>query len=319
MLPLLAVVRDDLDIVERELYAVLKSPNELLAETSSHLFRAGGKRLRPAFALLAAKFHDYDLEKVLPVALALELAHMATLVHDDVVDGAGLRRGIPSVKALWGNRVSTHTGDYLFAKSMIILLSNYRNPIFIDVLAHTCVKMCEGEIIQFSGAHRSDLRDYLRRIRCKTALLIRASCQLGAVATGAPAEVHTTLGRFGYCFGMAFQITDDVLDMVADQELLGKPVGGDLRQGVITLPVIMSLFLGPDKERLSYLVGKEEKTEDDIQEIIRRTKECGGIDAALGVAEKYLAKACTFLEKLPDIPARRNLFQVAEFVRVRDY
>jgi heptaprenyl diphosphate synthase len=306
-------------VVERELHAVLDSPNELLAEASSHLFRAGGKRLRPAFALLAAKFHNYDLKKVLPVALSLELAHMATLVHDDVVDGSGLRRGLPSIKALWGNRVSTHTGDYLFAKCMIILLSNYDNPIFINVLAHTCMKMCEGEIIQFSGTNRSDLRDYLRRIRCKTALLIRASCQLGAVATGAPPQVYNTLGRFGYCLGMAFQITDDVLDMVADQEQLGKPVGGDLRQGIITLPVILALSVSPQRERLLTLVEKEQKTEEDIQEAIRLTKECGGIDLALQVAEKYLAKARTCLQTLPDIPARRSLFEAAEFVRIRSY
>jgi heptaprenyl diphosphate synthase len=288
-------------------------------ETSSYLFRAGGKRLRPAFALLAARFHDYKLEKVLPVALSLELAHMATLVHDDVVDGAGLRRGKPSVKALWGNRISTHTGDYLLAQAMLILLSNYQNPIFVQVLAHTCEKMCEGELIQFDSTNRPDLRDYLRRIRCKTALLIQASCQLGAVSTGAPPAAYQTLGRFGYCLGMAFQITDDVLDMVADPEQLGKPVGGDLRQGIITLPVIFALAQSREKERLSALVAKEHKTEDDVREAIRLTKECGGIDMALQVAGKYLDRAQACLGTLPDIPARRSLSALAEFIRGREY
>lgn len=318
MLPLLGVVQEDLAIVEQELSAVLKSHNELLNETSSHLFRAGGKRLRPAFALLAARFHDYHLEKVLPLAVALELVHMATLVHDDVVDGAGMRRGMPTVKALWGNRVSTHTGDYLLAKAMI-LVSAYKEPLILDVLAHTCVKMCEGEIIQLSGVNRSDLRDYLRRIRCKTALLIRASCQLGAVATGAPPSIYDALGRFGYCLGMAFQITDDVLDMVADEKELGKPVGGDLRQGIITLPVILALAKSSEKEKLLALVNKVDKTVDDIHEAIRLTKETGGVQEALGVAEKYLQKAAGYLNTLPDIPARQSLAQAAHFVRVRTF
>jgi heptaprenyl diphosphate synthase len=319
MLPSLEVVRDDLEVVERELYAVLRSPNELLAEASSHLFRAGGKRLRPAFALLSAKFYHYDLKKVLPLAVALELVHLATLVHDDVVDGAEIRRGTPTVKALWGNRVSTHTGDYLLAKAMIILMSSYKDPIFVDVLAQTCVKMCEGEIIQFTGTHRSDLRDYLKRIRCKTALFIRASCQLGAATTGAPREMCAALGRFGHCLGMAFQITDDVLDMMADQEQLGKPIGGDLRQGIITLPVILALSASHERERLLMLVEKMDKTADDVEEIIRLTKECGGIDKALQVAGKYLGRAGILLETLPDIPARRSLLQITEFVQVRNF
>lgn len=318
MLPLLDVVREDLDIVERELYSVLKSNNQLLTESSSHLFRAGGKRLRPALALLSGKFHNYELQKVLPLAMALELVHLATLVHDDVVDGAEMRRGIPTVKARWGNKVSVHTGDYLLAKAMI-LVSVYRSPVIISVLAHSCVKMCEGEIIQFAGLNQCDLRDYLRRIKYKTALLIRAACQLGAVATGAPRQLHEPLGRFGHCLGMAFQITDDILDMVADQKRLGKPTGGDLRQGIITLPVMLALAKSPENGRLATLVNKTDKTAEDIREAIRLTREYGGVDLAFKVADNYLDKARGFLETLPDVPARENFARVTEFVRVRTY
>lgn len=319
MQPLLDVVRDDLDIVERELYAVLKSDNHLLTESASHLFRAGGKRLRPALALLSGKFYNYDLQKVLPLAMALELVHLATLVHDDVVDGAEVRRGIPTVKARWGNKVSVHTGDYLLAKAMI-LVSVYRSPVIIGMLAHSCVKMCEGEIIQFAGLNQYDLRDYLRRIKYKTALLIQAACRLGAVATGAPRELYEPLGRFGHCLGMAFQITDDILDMVADQKRLGKPTGGDLRQGVITLPVMLALARCPDGDgRLAALVNKTDKTAEDVEEAIRLTREYGGVDLAFQVAEKYLDKAHGSLGILPDVPARENFARVTEFVRVRTY
>ncbi len=321
MQDLLGVVRKDLHTLEKELYGVINSPNPLLAEAARHLFQAGGKRLRPAFAMLAARFHNYDLKKVLPVALSLELLHMATLVHDDVVDNAGYRRGLPSVKALWGNRVSANAGDFLFAKSMLLLLDNYRNPIFIQKLSQTCVKMCEGELIQLSGVFTADLRNYLRRIKYKTALLIRNSCQLGAAAVEAPPQVMNSLGRFGYSLGMAFQITDDVLDIVADQKTLGKPVGGDLAQGIINLPIIIALANCALNKRdyFSTLVVKPHKTEAELEEAITLTMTYGGVEGALAVADQYLIKAKEALLLLPRTPARDTLFTIAEFVRARKF
>ncbi|MFZ5901200.1 MAG: polyprenyl synthetase family protein [Bacillota bacterium] len=318
MLPLLDEIRDDLQLVERELNKVLESSEPLLTETSSHLFKAGGKRLRPAFALLCGKFYNYDPERIVPLAVALELIHMATLVHDDVVDAAETRRGTPTVKALWGDKISTHTGDFLFARALI-LISRYENPMIAQELARACVMMCEGEFIQMDSLNTANLRNYLRRIRRKTAVLIEASCKLGAVATGSPRGIYHPLGRYGHFLGMAFQVTDDILDMVADEKRLGKPVGGDLRQGIITLPVIFALRESPARKRLAEIVRHARKTPAAITEAIEITRSCGGVEYAFGVAHSYLRKAKEQLNKLPAVPARETLERIADFVKVRSY
>ncbi len=316
----LSQIREDLRVVEHEIAKIVQTRDPLLTETSMHLLNAGGKRLRPAFALLAGRFYDYSLEKLLPLAVALELIHMASLVHDDVVDASMTRRGIPTVKANWGNKISMHTGDYLFAKSLV-LISAYEEPLIARVLAETSVRMCEGEIHQISTAYSANQswRDYFYRIERKTALLIAASCQLGAVAAGAPEREHTRLGRFGHQLGMAFQITDDILDMVADQRELGKPIGGDLRQGILTMPVIYSLEKSPRRERLRELVEIREKTEDQVTEAIEIIKEAGGIQHAFEASLKYIEKAKKNLSYLPDMPVKQTFQQIADFIGIRRF
>lgn len=320
MLGLLNDIKDELKIVEKQLQSVVQAPDQLMTETSTHLLAAGGKRLRPALSLLGARFYSNDLHKVLPLAVALELIHMATLVHDDVVDSSLTRRGIPTVKAKWGNRISTHIGDYLFAKSLI-LISQYDNPLVPRVLADTSVKMCEGEIQQISTSFNvnQNIRDYFYRIKRKTALLIAASCQLGAVACGAPRSVYGPLRRYGHNIGMAFQITDDILDMIADQQQLGKPIGSDLRQGIITLPIIYALKHSPEQIRLKELVIMENKTDDQVQEAIELIKSCGAIEYSNKVAEMYISKAKDQLTQLPDKPVKRTFKIIAEFISIRKF
>ncbi|GAW93573.1 polyprenyl synthetase family protein [Calderihabitans maritimus] len=319
-LNLFSEIRQDLKQVEAELFRYVDASNPLLAETSAHLLRAGGKRLRPAFALLAGKFYNYSLSRLMPLAVALELIHMATLVHDDVIDAAATRRGIPTVRAKWGDRVSLHTGDYLFAQSLL-LIARYEDPRIAQVLAEVSVQMCQGELQQIATAYdvNQSTRDYFYRIKRKTALLIAASCQLGAVATGAPAHVVRSLDFYGYYLGMAFQITDDILDITADQKELGKPIGGDLRQGVITLPVIYALKHSPCNGRLKELVKKREKTEDEVQEAIEIVKASGGIEYAFRVSNRYLAKAKEQLRKLPEIKTRDTLECIADFIAMRRF
>ncbi|CCO06988.1 polyprenyl synthetase family protein [Desulforamulus hydrothermalis] len=320
MLDFFRQVREDLELVEQEIKAVVQSRDPLLTQTSMHLLNAGGKRLRPAFALLAGKLYNYSLEKLLPLAVALELIHMASLVHDDVVDNSQTRRGTPTVKANWGNAISMHTGDYLFAKSLV-LISQYENPVIAKVLAETSVKMCEGEIHQISTAFKADQswRDYFYRIERKTALLIAASCQLGAVAAGAPVQDRQRLRRFGHQLGMAFQITDDVLDMVADQSLLGKPLGGDLRQGILTMPVLYSLEKSPQRRRLRELVEIPNKTDDQVKEAIDIIKEAGGIEFSFEVARRYIDKAKNNLALLPDRPVKQAFYEIADFIGIRRF
>jgi len=216
-------IKHDLKVVEKELQKVVTTPDPLLTETSAHLLNAGGKRLRPAFALMAGKTCKYKRDKLIPLAMSLELIHMASLVHDDVIDDSYTRRGIPTVKANWGDQISIYTGTYLFAQSLI-LIAECNDPKISGILANISVNMCEGEIQQIVSSFDTNqtIKDYFFRIKRKTALLISASCELGAVACGAPEYHVRALERFGYYLGMAFQMTDDILDLTGWQRLFRK-------------------------------------------------------------------------------------------------
>ncbi|MDK2986029.1 MAG: heptaprenyl diphosphate synthase component 2 [Clostridia bacterium] len=310
----------DLQKVEQELQKYVQTQNKLLSETSRHLLLAGGKRLRPAFTLLVGKLYNSSLDKLIPLAAALEMIHMATLVHDDVVDKSLTRRGKPTVKAKWGDSVSLNTGDYLFAKSLIII-SDYEDKRIANVLANVSVQMCQGEIQQLATAYNTEqgLRDYFYRIKRKTALLISASTQLGAIASGASQKDIRALKYYGYYLGMAFQITDDILDMTADEKKLGKPVGSDLRQGIITLPAIFTLKHTPYGNRLKKLLSEKNKSEQAIMEAISIIKDSGGIDYSFKIARKYIEKAKKELEKLPPVKHREVLREIASFIYKRSY
>ena len=314
-------IQGDLLKVEEELERVVQHRNPLLNETSSHLLNAGGKRLRPAFALLSGKFYNYDFERVKPLAVALELIHMASLVHDDVVDSAMTRRGIPTVKSNWGNRISMHTGSLLFAKSLIKISQYQDTPLIAKVLSRTSTRMCEGEIQQISSAYKSDqnVKDYWYRIERKTAFLISASCQLGAMACGASKDIYMPLARYGHKIGMAFQIVDDILDMVGDQQQFGKPIGSDLRQGILTLPVIYALKNSAQRARMVSLVENQNKTDQEVEEAIAIVKNCGGIDYAHKVVDRNIYKAKKEMQRLPDVSAKATLSIIADFVGYRKF
>ncbi len=313
-------IKNELGVVEDELKKAVRSSDPLLTETATHLISAGGKRLRPAFCLLGGKFCNFNMDKLVPLAVALELIHMASLVHDDVVDSSLTRRGIPTIKAQWGNRISTHIGDYLLGKSLI-LISRYEEPSIPRVLADTSIKMCEGEILQITATYNTDqsIKDYFYRINRKTALLISASCQLGAVACGAPRRLHQSLRRFGHYIGMAFQITDDILDMTAEQIRLGKPVGGDLRQGIITLPAIYALKKSNAGDKLQAIINKPDKSEQEVNEAIDLITKNGGIAYSADIAGQYVAKAKKELAKLPEVPVKRTMQTIADFINIRKF
>ncbi len=313
-------IQDDLAIVEKEMEKFVQTPHPLLTEASSHLLLAGGKRLRPAFALLSAKFHNYSLEKLLPLAVGLEMLHMASLVHDDVVDASLTRRGSPTVKAKWGDRVSLHTGDYLLSKALL-LISHYKDKRIPNTLAKVSVQMCQGEIQQLATAFDANqtIKDYFYKIKRKTALLISASCQLGAVAVEAPDEMVRNLGRYGHYIGMAFQITDDILDMTSSEAELGKPIGGDIRQGIITLPIIYALQHSKQAKELKLLIEQKQKTGDEIKRAIELIKKTSAIDYSFSIARKYVDKAKKELIKLPDVDCKNTFELIADFIYKRSY
>jgi heptaprenyl diphosphate synthase len=319
---LYANLEDDLRIIERELEDSVTSDHALLSEAAGHLLKAGGKRIRPAIVLLAGKFGDYRLDVLKKVAVPLELIHMASLVHDDVIDDADTRRGQLTVKSKWDNRIAMYTGDYIYAKALTII-AELNDPVLHQALSRAIVQMCIGEMEQIRDFFntKQTVRQYLLRIRRKTALLIAISCQLGAAAAGAPPALYNRLYRYGYNVGMAFQIRDDLLDLLGTERQLGKPPGSDIRQGNITLPVLLALrdpSVGAELEREIGWI-REAEGQADCSRAIALIRSSRGIEDADRLASRYIDKAIGLLDGLPDIPARRTLDGLARFVGRRNY
>ncbi|NOU78646.1 heptaprenyl diphosphate synthase [Paenibacillus sp. LMG 31459] len=314
------LLNKDMDQIEKELYRSVQGDDDLLTETSLHLLKAGGKRLRPVFVLMGGKFGQYDLDKLKRVAIPLELIHSASLVHDDVIDDAELRRGEPTVKAKWGDKIAMYTGDYIYAKALV-MTSELKNPRIHQILSKAMVEMSIGEMEQIRDFFNSgqSVRHYLRRIRRKTALLIAVSCQLGALAAEAEPETARLLYNYGYNVGMAFQIRDDLLDLSGTEKQIGKPPGSDMRQGNITLPVIYSLQDSRLREGLMEELELIRAGNGGVGRAIDLILSGDGIARAEELASRYIAKALEALEQLPGNRTKRNLRDIAFFVTGRAY
>ncbi|MFS0863554.1 heptaprenyl diphosphate synthase component II [Fredinandcohnia sp. 179-A 10B2 NHS] len=308
----------DLALIEKELETTIQGDHPVLKQAGLHLLQSGGKRLRPVFVLLGGKFGNYDIHVIKNVAVALELIHTASLVHDDVIDDADLRRGRPTIKAKWDNKIAMYAGDYILGSSLEII-TKLRDPLLHQILSNTIVEVCLGEIEQIQDKYRFDqnLRTYLRRIKRKTALLIAVSCQLGAIAADVPEKVHKNLFLFGYYVGMAFQITDDILDFTGTEEQLGKPAGSDLLQGNITLPVLYAMEKPELKEKIIQI--SENTDPEEMKSIITSIKESDAIKRAEMLSNCYLAKAYKVLEDIPPNRARNTLHNVAKYIGKRKY
>lgn len=308
--------RGDISEIERELDRSLDTKDPVLKKTASHLLKAGGKRIRPVFVLLGGRFGTYDIHQLKKVAVPLELIHMATLVHDDVIDDSELRRGKPTVKAKWDNRIAMYTGDYIIARALVIV-SELKNPEIHQILSHAIVEMTIGEIEQIRDFNNweQNLRRYLRRIKRKTALLIAISCQLGAVASDASRDVVRSLYKYGYNVGMAFQITDDILDFVGDEKKLGKPAGSDLRQGNITLPALYALHWDSRKEQFKEMMHES----SDVTSLVDFIRQGEGIEYAQKLAERYLQRGMDALKNLPDGKDKDSLLKIARFIGERQF
>lgn len=315
---LYSFLEQDLEIVERELEKSVQSQDQLLSDAGLHLLQAGGKRIRPVFVLLSAMFGQYDIHTIKKVAVALELIHMASLVHDDVIDDAELRRGRETIKAKWDNQIATYTGDYLFAKSLEIM-TEIENPLAHQILSKTIVEVCLGEIEQIKDKYNFDqsYRTYLKRIKRKTALLIASSCQIGAVSADVPEKWHKRLYWFGYYIGLSYQIVDDVLDFTSTEKELGKPVGSDLLHGNITLPVLLAMKNGDLKRRIIQV--NEHTPPEEVKEIINDLKTSGAIDQSIEISNRYLEKSLNMLEPLPKGKAKATLLKIAKYIGKRKF
>src|SRR5690625_5193115 len=219
-------LNNDLQIIEKTLDQTIQTNNAILRKAARQLLQAGGKRIRPVFVLLSSQVGNYDLEQTKKVAVPLELIHMATLVHDDVIDDSELRRGHPTVKKQYGNKAAMYTGDFLLAIALE-KIATLENEQLHDVLSQAIVEVCLGEIEQIKDQYnwQQHLRHYLRRIKRKTALLIATSCKLGAIVGETPSNVANKLYKYGYYVGMSYQIIDDILDFTSTPEELGQPTG----------------------------------------------------------------------------------------------
>lgn len=311
-------LRADIEKIEQELKAVVSSEQQLLQEAAMQLIESGGKRIRPVFVLLSGKFGHYRLDTIKHAAVALELIHMASLVHDDVIDAALVRRGSPTVNAVWGDRIAMYTGDYLFARSLHCI-TNIAIPEVHQALSKAMVELCKGEIEQIRDKYNFDqgLRTYLRRIKRKTALLIAASCELGALSSGACRDTVNRLFWFGYYVGMSYQIIDDILDFVSTEEKLGKPAGSDLLQGNITLPVLYAMEIPSLRQQIVRV--HEHMDAEEMKELIVAITDSDAIERAFHFSERYLQKALDVIKPLPRGQAKTALYNIAKYIGKRKF
>ena len=316
------VIKHDLEALEEELLVAAESPVEIVQEIGTHLVTAGGKRIRPALCLLAAHGGPgFELKRLLPLAAALELIHTASLVHDDVIDEAGTRRGVPTANAKWGNQISILSGDYIFAQAFrLVTREDYGNYIY-HRLAELVGDLSSGEIIQNRQVYMAskDEKDYYSRIQKKTADFLEICCELGCIVSGMSPEDTKRMAEYGHCIGMAFQITDDLLDIEQTEAKIGKPAGNDIRQGIVTLPVIRALKESRDSDELEAIVTDSGMTEEMVTRAIEIVKASGGVEFAKEKADEYLERAREALpESMPE-DIREAFLLVADFIGERDF
>lgn len=313
--PVLRDVLEDARAVDDKLERLVDGVQGRLASSSLATLKAGGKRLRPVLLLLAGMVGEYRKEALLRAAVAVELIHMASLVHDDVLDGSSLRRGKPTVFSIWGSKMAIATGDFLFAEAFK-LLSEFDDRRVMELAAQASLALSVGELQEQKTLGRINLsvREYIEMVSNKTARLFATSCELGAVIGGANDDEHTGLASYGQCLGVAFQIYDDLLDFSSTAKVLGKPVGSDLRQGNLTLPVIYAMEESPRSARLAEIVQNERAEDADIEEGLTIIRQTAAIERGRQEAGRYVERAIAGAEVVGHESVRHGLLEIGNFV-----
>ncbi len=314
---ILSAVRDDLTLIEAALVENLHPQFDLVRQVAGHLLFAGGKRLRPLLMLLSARLCGYDGEsRAADYAVIFEYLHAATLIHDDVVDGAALRRGRQAAHHVWDPPTAVLTGDFLLARSLSLAVRTGLTEV-MGVIAGITEQMSQGEIRQLT--HKGDLTlteaRYLEVIRCKTAVLFQGACRVGALIAGATKTHQEALDSYGYHLGMAFQMADDLLDYTQESAVLGKAAGADLREGKLTLPVIRALQKaeGPDKQWMTALIRRGDFSADEFGALVALMARYGGIDYTRQRASEHVRKAKTSLEIFGGAASVAPLRDIADY------
>lgn len=314
------LVKDDLEHVNRLILHRMASQVPLIPTLAGHLVASGGKRLRPLLTLASARLCGYGGEKHIALAACVEFIHTATLLHDDVVDESLLRRGQASANALWGNQASVLVGDFLFSRSFQLMVEQGSLEV-LKILAEASATISEGEVLQLTTSYSLDLskEQYLEVVASKTAALFEAACKIVPVLHNAPEHQRQALAAYGLSLGIAFQLMDDVLDYSASQEKLGKTIGDDLREGKITLPVILAYEAGGSDEKNLWQRLFEDRDEEALKIACSLLQKHNALDHAVREADRYVREAIRALEIFESSPCRDALHRVALFVTARGY
>ena len=310
-------IHGDLEDVKRMI--IENTRNKYLGEVIEPMVYSSGKMLRPAFVLLSGSFGNENGEKLKRLAMVIEILHMATLIHDDIIDDADMRRGEPSIQSMKGKNAAVYVGDYYLCQCFLILSQEYEVEDLREI-AKVMNTICLAEVLQNYNKRNEDMtvRNYLKIISGKTADLFALSFLMGAKSTGCKKDLIYKLGKIGHSIGMAFQIIDDILDYSSDTLVLGKENNKDIKQGYFTLPLIYALK--KDKSnRLKNTLDKYQLEYEDYASIVQAVKDLGGIEYSRQLAKKYGDKAFKLIKELPDCESKRILFEVTEKLFRREY
>lgn len=316
----LNIIGEDLKRVEQQFRKDLQSDVPLIRKVGEYVLSSGGKRVRPALLLLAARLSGYTGDKAVPLASVIEFIHTATLLHDDVVDSATLRRGLASANSLWGNEASVLIGDFLFSKSFSLMV-NVGSLDILRVLSDATTVIAEGEVMQLLCTGELDLTEerYTKVVRSKTAILMSAACEAGAILGAVPPGQQQALADFGMDLGIAFQLMDDILDYVSTEEEFGKSIGHDLEEGKITLPLIHTLRHCTEDERIviAGVIERDEMTLDEFRTVSGLVRSYGGIEYTVEAARSCVSRCKNHLDQFAPSPVRDALLSLAEYVVTR--
>lgn len=303
--------------IEEEIDRLLTSDIPLISVVGRHILSSGGKRLRPLLMILSSRMCGYSGDKDAPLAVVFEFLHAATLLHDDVVDHAEIRRNRPAANTIWGNPAVVLVGDFLYSKSILMAIG-YQNVRILEALLEATTKMSEGELLQLIHSDNLEIgeQEYLEVITRKTAVLIRAACKVGAIFGEGGQAREDALSSYGHNLGIAFQLIDDTLDFTGQAEELGKPVGNDVQEGKATLPLICAFRNAKtaEKERLRQIFSADEISSKDAVELRDLVIRRGGIEYTRNLAAKHARMAREALDLFADSPVKQVLDSIAEYV-----
>ena len=311
-----APIKEDLTYFETEFKQTLNSDVKLINSISDFLVKNRGKRIRPILTLLCARLCDNPSKYSYKAAAMMELLHVATLIHDDIVDDAKMRRGKPSIKQVWKNKISVLMGDFILSKALINMV-NLKNFDALDLISKTAEKLSAGEIMQIEKSLTRIMPKevYYDMINQKTASLIAASCELGAITTTNDKSDRKSTFEYGNNLGMAFQIKDDLFDFLGSENETGKDSGGDVKKNMITLPLIFCLenATRSEKKKLKTLVGSKKKSKSNLREINDLIAELGGFDYSKNKLQEFSDKAVAAIDNYDDSETKNSLIKLVEF------